>query len=40
VLVCSPASVSSPQVMDQYAALYKQALTTGRRLIPVLHGAV
>ena len=37
VVVCSPRSVSSPWVMDQYAALYEQALTAGRRLIPVLY---
>lgn len=37
VVVCSPAAVSSPQVMDQYAALYSQTVEKGRRLIPVLH---
>ncbi|RSM47518.1 hypothetical protein DMB66_48115 [Actinoplanes sp. ATCC 53533] len=37
VVVCSPRAVSSPRVMDQYAALYEQALTAGRRLIPVLY---
>lgn len=30
VVVCSPASMSSPRVMDQYAVLYERALTDGR----------
>ena len=36
ILVCSPSSVASSWVMQEYAALLTQAVTQGRRLIPVL----